>query len=66
MILSIYFSVSEASALIRSFLVKGNKREASMWLKVYKSIPSSRVAGFEVKDVRQGFCSINETGVSSS
>ncbi len=65
MILSIYFSVSEASALMRSFLVKGNKREASMWLKVYKSIPSSRVAGFEVRTTT-GFCSINETGVSSS
>lgn len=47
------------------FLVKGNKREASMWLKVYKSIPSSRVAGFEVRTTT-GFCSINETGVSSS
>lgn len=64
MILSMYFSVNEASTLIRSFLVKGSKREASIWGTVNKSIPSNKVAGLEVRTVT-GFCSISETGRSS-
>lgn len=62
MILFIYFLVSEVFVLICFFLVKGNKCEVLMWLKVYKFIFSSRVVGFEVR-MMIGFCFINEIGV---